>query len=667
MAKRWGNPIVGLAFLLALAAGAARVFPVAVPSPASSDRLRLILDRMEDYRPQGDDPVLLDLQDYVQDILGDPAGRRACEDAFITFLEGEASSAAHMEICRQLRRIGTERSVPVLSRLLRAEEDSDAARFALEAIPGAAAGRALLDALDGSEGGILLGIVNSLGRLGKAEAVPAMSALLDGGDPEIARAAADALGRIDSPEAAAALRRVLDSGSVPLRMSSAGALLHFAERALAAGDLRRARDIYRDVYDRAPGDPFRPAALRGMARTYQGSEAAAFLVPVLKEEEDSLRAAVIPVLPEVLGPGDVAGVASVMEAQPPALQVMWLRALTRIEGPEARAAVLSLLKSQEPGVRIASLRALSSLGRGEDVARLVGFAAASRGEEQAAAREALNALKTGGPEEPAADVDRVLLSLLAGGPAEDEALEILRAVGSRKIRAGWDQLVAMVGRPSEKIRLEAARSLAPLAGEADGPDLLEMVLAEKNPAVRMELVDAAAASARKHRRQKGRAAAVAARLAPTVDSGERAILLRLLGRIGDDGTLSLVRDGLSADDPQVVDAAVRALADWPTSAAGGDLYRVAFETGSLTHHVLCLRAYIETAAAQEYEKPEDGARTLLEALEITRRDEERILVLGLLPEFPCEEALAAAELWIGNPDLELEARKAAERIRDSLK
>ena len=59
----------------------------------------------------------------------------------------DASQGGKMIICRELGNIGSEASVPVLSDLLSDPELSGTALLALEKIPGAAADKALRDAL----------------------------------------------------------------------------------------------------------------------------------------------------------------------------------------------------------------------------------------------------------------------------------------------------------------------------------------------------------------------------------------------------------------------------------------------------------------------------------------------------------------------------------------
>ncbi len=62
-------------------------------------------------------------------------------------------------------------------------------------------------------------------------------------------------------------------------------------------------------------------------------------------------------------------------------------------------------------------------------------------------------------------------------------------------------------------------------------------------------------------------------LAAEKDPRRKADLLRVLGKVGDDTALPLMRRALADPDKDVVDAAARGLADWPTASAQGRCLR----------------------------------------------------------------------------------------------
>lgn len=88
--------------------------------------------------------------------------------------------------------MGTEAAVPALGALLTDEKLAQYARHALEPMSSPAAGAALRDALGRVQGGLLVGIINSLGVRRDREATAALAGRLAdaNGKEEIVSAAA---------------------------------------------------------------------------------------------------------------------------------------------------------------------------------------------------------------------------------------------------------------------------------------------------------------------------------------------------------------------------------------------------------------------------------------------------------------------------------------------
>jgi len=173
--------------------------------------------------------------------------------------------------------------------------------------------------------------------------------------------------------------------------------------------------------------------------------------------------------------------------------------------------------------------------------------------------------------------------------------------------------------------------------------------------------------ARTNPRELARAGEVKTRLADEKDVKKRSDLLRVLGKIGDDSALATVRAALADPDPVVLDAAVRALADWPTVSARDDALDIAGSSIVLNHRVLATRAYIRMIGLEPYRAPEGAAADLLKVLALSPRPEEKKLVLGLLGRFPCVTSLKTAESLLADPSVAAEAKLAADRIRKALR
>lgn len=161
-------------------------------------------------------------------------GERGVPDeaaALAVLSSSDSSLEAKSIACGDLSIVGTAKSVPALAKLLGDEKLNDYARNALELIPDAAAGEALLAALKELKGNLLIGVVITLGDRGEKAAVPALQKMATGPDNVLADAALSSLALIATDEASETIVAVLnETGDNELKIAAAHAALLAAER-----------------------------------------------------------------------------------------------------------------------------------------------------------------------------------------------------------------------------------------------------------------------------------------------------------------------------------------------------------------------------------------------------------------------------------------------------
>lgn len=132
------------------------------------------------------------------------AGRAKLEDQLLSALGlSGCTTAGRAFLCEMLALVGTARSVPALTALLREAPTTDAARYALEAIPGPEAEAALREALGSVAGNAKAGLIGSVIARGDPAARSALQVLKDNpAEPEVVReTAAQALACLPSNHA----------------------------------------------------------------------------------------------------------------------------------------------------------------------------------------------------------------------------------------------------------------------------------------------------------------------------------------------------------------------------------------------------------------------------------------------------------------------------------
>jgi hypothetical protein len=93
---------------------------------------------------------------------------------------------------------------------------------------------------------------------------------------------------------------------------------------------------------------------------------------------------------------------------------------------------------------------------------------------------------------------------------------------------------------------------------------------------------------------------------------------------------------------------------------------LARKTSDLKENVLAIRGLVRLTASQTYRQPEAATAFLKEIYSLSRRAEEKKLVLSTLPNFPCASGLEFCESLSNDPEVGQEARTAAEKIKQKL-
>jgi HEAT repeat protein len=659
---KWMQRSPALAALLLAAAltlaAAPEASPAAGPQEAAavapSDQLESILKELQSYDFAAGVGALTRLRAYVFARKDDPQARLEAEAALLRFVQGSPAPGGLMAACRALSLIGGEASVPVLGALLLEPGTTDAARFALERIACAAADQALFSALDGARGDVRRGIVYSLGERKSPAAVPALAGLAGGKDIALAADAVKALGKIGGPDTVRALAPMLSKAGAPLKSEAASALLLTAEGFLEAGDKAAAGAVYDKVFAAGASAVSRQAAFKGkIAASSDGKTA---ILKALAGKDRALYAPALAMVPGNFGPDGIGEVAEAAARLSEETRIQLAALLAGYPAGVVRPHLLSAAEDPSLAVRLAALRALAAAGDGKSVVFLAAKAARTTGAEQDAAREALGRLK-------GKDADAAVLAHLAKASDDAVKAELVQAAGARRIAAAKPALMEMIESGPAALRTKATAALRTIAGPEDVTGLLDLLAGPGDEASRESLQDTIAAVARTSPRELARAGAVKTRLAAEKDPARRADLLRVLGKIGDDSSLGLVRAALAGPEPVVVDAAVRALADWPTVAARDDVLEVARTSSDLNHRVLSVRAFVRMVGLEPNRAPAGATADLLDVLAVSTRPEEKKLVLGMLVRFPCAAGLKAAEALLADPAVAEEARLAADRIR----
>jgi HEAT repeat protein/type 1 glutamine amidotransferase len=594
---------------------------------------------------------LTELSDIIRGSYEKPQELRQIEKELVKFLASDATLAGKQFVCKQLSIIGTEQAVPTLAKMLKDENTSDMARYALERIPGGTVDKALVKGLGKTKGKVKVGIINSLGERGAKHATDSLSKLLKDKDEEIALAAAAALGKIGDEPAAGALGKALKQASGDLRIVVADAYLACADKLAAGGDKDAAMAIYKKLYKSDEPVRIRSGALAGMVAAAP-DDASKVVINAISGGEREIQSVAIGLVREVPGTKIIKASAAKLPKLAAAQQVQLLSALADRGDRAALGAVVEATENSEESVRIAALNALGRLGDASAVDLLARVAASKKGAERQAARDSLYRLR-----DPATD-EKILDGIDKAGAKVK--VELVRSVGQRHIVGGVDKLLKTARDTDGNVRQESVKALREVAGPEHVPALVEL-LKDTEDDTELKAIEKTIVSA------SGKSAvADAGAVMAAIDSVEniriRCSLLRVLGGIGDEDSLEILREALEDEETEVRTAAVRALSDWPDGELAEELLEVAEESEDEKLQTLALRGSIRLIGLESERPAEETVELYRQAMELAPSVSEKKLVLSGVADVEVFGALYLAYEHLDDEELREEAAAAMVEI-----
>ncbi len=387
-------------------------------------------------------------------------------------------------------------------------------------------------------------------------------------------------------------------------------------------------------------------------------ETLGFILEILRGNDAAMQSVAIASVKEMPGVEVTKALAGELANLPAAAQVQLLSVLGDRGDAAALPAVVAAAKAPDVLVRVEALKALGQLGDDSVVMLLAERAGGARGDEQKAARDSLSRLK-------GSRVDAVILDGLAQAEPKTKA-ELIGSVGRRNIVAGLKNLLETAKDPDRKVRSESLKVLKVIAGPGDVPVLVELLLNLRSASDRGEAEKTVAAVAHKIEDKDRQAEAVLAVLPSVKDAKKRSSLLSVLGKIGDNSALGVLRKELGGEDAEVRTAAVRALSSWPRSEPLADLLGLARESKDPVHRILALRGFVRLLALDGGRAAEETAAMYEQALSLAPNAMEKRRVLSGLAGSPSLATLKMAAGYLEDQELVREAEVAAVKIAEEI-
>ena len=575
------------------------------------------------------------------------------EKKLISFIESNATYAGKQFICRQLSITGTSESVPALNKLLLNPKTTDIALYALQRIFSAEADKVLIEALDKMEGKAKTGIINCLGdRRTKAAAKP-LGSLATDSNPMIAHAAIGTLGKIGNDIAVKQLDESIMKLSDDLKPVAMDALLKCADTYLKNGKNQQALHIYQKFDNNKVPSTIRMAAIYGTLKADPGNSGT-YTLNLLKGKDSKAKEIAIMEIRNLQQKTQLSKIAAQMTQLSPRQQVQLISALADFGDPSIKKYILNSVKSQHSNVRIAALLALTELGNADDIFLLAVIAATGNRAEKEAARESLYRLRGN-------DINSAISTSIPK-TADEIKVELIKSLGERGAEKSVPELLKLTADKNVDVRQTSIKVLGQIASPVYLPQLLEVLAAAKSDDEKTAAILTTALTAKKLATPDKQSEPILQELNTTKDDNFKISLIRVLGKIGANNSLTELRKSLKSDNENIRIASIKALSDWPTSAPINDLQNIATTSQDKLSKILALRGFITLIDIDDKRNDNEMVKLYSGAMKLSERTTEKRMVLSGLSDIRTVQALDTALSYLTQKGIQDEVESAVVKI-----
>lgn len=399
--------------------------------------------------------------------------------------------------------------------------------------------------------------------------------------------------------------------------------------------------------------------LQASASEQTQDSAIKIVIDTLNSEDAAMHEAAISMVREMPGEQVTKALADELANLPAKSQVQLLAALADRGDKVALPAVVEAAKSENNSVRLAALKALGRLGDASSVTTLAQIAASTKGEQQKAACESLYQLR-------GSDIDETILTSIPKAEAETK-IELIRSVGERNISTGVKTLLETAQDSDSKARRESFKALKEVAGPEYLPQLIDILIKLQSESERKEMEKTVAAVANKISDKNKQADAVLTALSKVKEVDGRCSLLGVLGKIGDDNSIEVLRKALKDEDAKIQDAAIRALSEWPSALPLNDLQELAQKSDNNVHRILALRGFIRLIGLESDRPAEKTVNLYKKAMDLASDATLKRQVLSGLADVKSLDAMQMAAEYLEDAVLQQEAELSVVKIAAAIR
>ena len=413
-----------------------------------------------------------------------------------------------------------------------------------------------------------------------------------------------------------------------------------AQGLFRAGKSDEASKIYQELSQVQGDRAIRHAALQGIVRTAAANKNELILQYLAGTDADAREAAAGGI--GSLGENEIKAIAASLPKLPVASQASVLAALRIRHDKSFMPIAVELTKCGNAELRTASLKALGQLGDASAVQILVDAMFADP-QADGAARRSLEAIYANG-------ADEIIITIMQGEKDSARRARLIELLEARKAGGAVPALLQEASSDDAGVRSRAMTALGHLAESKDVPGMVRAMLKAEDGPERDNAEKAVTLVCQQVAQVEKRAEPVLAAMV-NASEAQRAALLPMLGRTGAPKALEVIQAAMAGNSPQLREAAVRALANWPNASVADQLLKLAQSDADPQNRIWALRGFIRIVSRPSKTPAVEKLALLQQAMKLCTRDVDRGLVLERAGAVRAVETLRFVVPYLDQPAL----------------
>ena len=233
---------------------------------------------------------------------------------------------------------------------------------------------------------------------------------------------------------------------------------------------------------------------------------------------------------------------------------------------------------------------------------------------------------------------------------DDIKVELVRSVGTRKIKSAFNDVIELTKSENSKIRAEAYKSLSEISTDNNLADLTNILLNSPFKADRRKIERTIAKVISKNPNSK-KNEMILNSLETTSDTDNKCSLLKLLGNTNNNYAFKILNNELGNDNPQIKLASVVGLSSWSTPEPLSKLVEVAETTNDQNIRSAALKGFTNFIDLDKKLSDEQRIDLYKKSLKLAKSGNERNIALDGIGHIDSFESLEIFKSYTNQPDV----------------